>query len=471
MWRQVFRPDAYSNHLTSPTRKLIFDKYMNKLIFKLAVAIILLHSVICLAQKRPEVGGQITTGPSIQLLSVGIDNFRMPTGFITINDSVMATDMKKILKDDLAFSLYFNVVAIDTAFLNQFAKGAMSLDDWIYLGAQMLISGRIDKEAQGIVFTVDVTDTQRNKNVYSRDFVGDPAEYRYLVHRVAGDLLYNLTGEQGVYQSKIVYSSDAAGNSDIYVCDFDGYAPKALTNDKSIDVIPTWSADNSKIFYTGYKRNNPDLYILDLAGNKTTTFSTRTGLNMGAVASPDGKFIAATLSVSGNSDIYLLDANGKIIRQLTFSKMIDTSPTWSPSSREIAYTSDRTGKPQIYVTDVEGLNTRRLTYSGDYNDEACWSSRGDLIAYTSRTSDGFQIYTIDVAGLSPQQLTDVAYNETPTWSPDGLHITYSSNVTGTYQLWQMDYNGMNKRQLSLSGNCMTPDWSKNQKTPTGTTQQ
>jgi TolB protein len=436
---------------------------MNKLIFKILLPLIILQAQLALAQKRPEVGGQITTGPSIQLLSIGIDNFRLPAGFITMNDSLMAGDMKKILKDDLAFSLYFNVVEIDTAFLNQFAKGTMSLDDWIYLGAQMLVSGRIDRESQGIIFTVDVTDAQRNKNVYSRDFVGDPAEYRYLVHRVAADLLFNLTGEQGVYQSKIIYSSDASGNSDIYICDFDGYGSKALTNDKAMDVIPTWAADNQRIYYTGYKRGNPDLYAYNLADSKTVPISTRTGLNMGAAASPDGKYIAATLSLSGNSDIYLLDASGRIVRQLTFSKMIDTSPTWAPSSREIAFTSDKTGLPQIYITDSEGLNMRRLTYSGDYNDEASWSPRGDLIAYTSRTSDGFQIFAIDIAGLSPQRLTDVGYNETPTWSPDGLHITYSSNVTGTYQLWQMDYNGMNKRQLQLPGNCMTPDWSKNQK--------
>ena len=58
--------------------------------------------------------------------------------------------MKQILRDDLQFSLLFNVVEPDSAFVTDFAKGKMNLDDWIYLGAQMLISGRIEREAGGI---------------------------------------------------------------------------------------------------------------------------------------------------------------------------------------------------------------------------------------------------------------------------------------------------------------------------------
>lgn len=413
------------------------------------------------AQNRPEFQSKITTGPTIELLSVGIENFRTPTGFSTIDDSLLAFDMRNTLDDDLRFSLYFNVVNVDTSFLNNFAHGKLKLDDWIYLGAQMLISGRFEREAAGIQLTIDVTDAPRNRIVYSRDFIGDPLNYRSLIHRVAADLLYNLTGEEGVYFSKITFSCDVTGHKEIYTCDFDGFNLQQITSDASIDVLPSWSANGQNIFYTSYKNDNPDLFVFDRSLNKSRSLSSKTGLNMAAAESPDGKYLAASLSMGGDSEIYLIDMQGRIIKRLTFSQKIETSPAWSPSSRELAFTSDRTGQPQIYITDIDGLNTRRLTFQGDYNDQASWSPRGDLIAYTTRDPDGFQIYTVDVTGQVTNKLTEIGYNESPSWSPDGLHIVYASNATGSYQLTVMDYNGMNKRTLPFPGNCKTPEWSKN----------
>jgi TolB protein len=413
------------------------------------------------AQSRTEVGGVITTGPTVELMSLAIEDFRIPSGFQTLEDTLLVKDLQDALRFDLDFSPYLNVVEADSAFLADFAKGQMKLDDWIYLGAQFLVSGRVEREGEGIIFAVDVTDIFRNRNIYNRDFVGSVDRYRYLVHQAAADLLLNLTGEEGCYFSKIVYSSDATGNREIYICDFDGYLPVRVTDDKSLCLLPSWSRDVDKIFYTSYVNGNPDLYAYYLDQEKSYVISSRQGLNYTASASPDGKYLACALTIAGNSEIYLLDFSGRIIRRITYTSMIDSAPTWSPSSREIAFTSDRTGTPQIYVTDIEGLNTRRLTFYGNYNDQASWSPRGDLIAYSSREPEGFQIYTVDITGHTPKKLTELGANESPSWSPDGLHIVYSHIVDGRYQLHIMDYNGMNKRRLNLPGSCKTPEWSRN----------
>ena len=413
------------------------------------------------SQQRSEVQGQITTGPATELMSIAIDDFKVPSGFQTLEDTLLVRDLQSVLTFDLAFSLYFNIVKVDSMFLADFAKGRMSLDDWIYLGAQFLVSGRVEREGAGIIFAVDVTDIFRNRNIYNRDFVGTADRFRYLAHQAAADMLLHLTGEEGCYSSRITYSSDATGNREIYACDFDGHAPLRITHDNSICLLPSWSSDVEKIFYTSYKSGNPDLYAYYLDQEKSYVISARDGLNYAASASPDGKYLACVLSIAGNSEIYLLDYSGRIIRRLTYSPLIDSAPTWSPSSREIAFTSDRTGTPQIYIIDIEGLNTRRLTFQGNYNDQASWSPRGDLIAYSSREPEGFQIYTVDITGASPRKLTEIGANEGPSWSPDGLHIVYAHLVDGRYQLYLMDYNGLNKQRLDLPGNCKTPEWSRN----------
>lgn len=450
--------------MTSEKQWNIIAPDMNRSIFAVLIFFVCFLLVQpALSQSRSEVGGVITTGPSIELMSLAIDNFRIPSGFQTMEDTLLVRDLQAVLKFDLDFSPYFNIVEVDSAFLNDIAKGQMKLDDWIYLGAQFLVSGRVEKEGAGIMLAVDVTDIFRNRNIYNRDFVGSADRYRYLAHQAAADLLLHLTGEEGCYSSKIVYSSDATGNREIYTCDFDGYGPVQITHDKSICLLPSWSSDAEKIFYTSYKSGNPDLYAYFIDQEKTYVISSRDGLNYSASASPDGKYLACVLTIAGNSEIYLLDPSGRIIKRLTYSSLIDSAPTWAPSSREIAFTSDRTGTPQIYVMDIEGLNTRRLTFQGNYNDQASWSPRGDLIAYSSREQEGFQIYTVDITGASPKKLTDIGASEGPSWSPDGLHIVYSHIVDGQYQLFLMDYNGLNKMRLNLPGNCKTPEWSRNQR--------
>lgn len=454
--------DSRFNRLTGTGYWDIFARNMLGRILTVTVFLLCLGAVSgAFAQSRTEVGGVITTGPTAELMSLAIDDFRIPSGFQTLEDTLLVKDIQEALRFDLDFSPYFNIVEVDSAFFADFAKGQMNLDDWIYLGAQFLVSGRVEREGAGIIFAVDVTDIFRNRNIYNRDFVGSVDRYRYLVHQAAADLLLHLTGEEGCYFSKIVYTSDATGNREVYTCDFDGYSPVRVTDDKSICLLPSWSHDADRIFYTGYKSGNPDLYAYYLGQEKTYVISSREGLNYTASASPDGKYLACALTIAGNSEIYLLDFSGRIIRRITYSSMIDSAPTWSPSSREIAFTSDRTGVPQIYVTDIEGLNTRRLTFRGNYNDQASWSPRGDLIAYSSREPEGFQIYTVDITGQSPRKLTEIGANESPSWSPDGLHIVYSHIVDGRYQLHVMDYNGMNKTRLDLPGNCKTPEWSGN----------
>lgn len=413
--------------------------------------------------QKTEISGTIVAGPTISLISLAVDEFTLSDSMLSAIDSAFTTDLKTTLIEDLMFTLYFNVVIPDSAFLADFASGKMKLDDWIYLGAQMLVQGRIEKREGLYTIGIQVIDVFRNRMIYNNEFLGSAQNYRSLAHRIAADLLYNLTGEEGVFDTKIVYSAEVNGNRDIYICDFDGYNSIRITNDPGLDQIPAWSHNGDRVYFTSDRNNNHDLFCYVFEQDKVYTVSNREGLNFAAAPSPDGKYIALTLSIAGNSEIYLLDSSGRIMRRLTYSWAIDTSPTWSPNSREVAFISDRAGNPQLYVTDVDGINTRRLTYYGDYISDPAWSPRGDYIAYCSREASQFHIYIVDITGQNAYKLTEIGSNETPSWSPDGLHLVYSSNVDGAYSLWVMNYDGSGKRKLNLKGACKSPDWSVNLK--------
>lgn len=416
------------------------------------------------AAQKSEVQGVITAGPTISLISIALGKFTLGEGMTTAADTVYADSLYDVLIDDLKFTLYFNVLKPDSSFLADFAGGRMTIDDWIYLGAQMLINGRLNRREGLYTLKLEVIDVFRNKLIYNNEFLGPVEAFRATAHRAAGDLLLNLTGERGVFNSRIAFSAQVSGNRDIYICDFDGYNVVRITTENSIDQMPAWSSLGDRLYYTSDRKGNHDLYCYVFENKESYVVSARQGLNYAAASSPDGKYIAMTMSIAGNAEIYLIDPSGRIMRRLTYSWAIDTSPTWSPNSREIAFISDRAGNPQLYVTDIDGINTRRLTYYGDYISDPAWSPRGDFIAYCSREVGQFQIYTVDITGQNAYKLTEVGSNEGPSWSPDGLHLVYSSNVDGAYGLWTMNFDGSGKRKLNLQQtNCKSPDWSVNLK--------
>jgi hypothetical protein len=50
-----------------------------------------------LAQGRPEVGGRITTGPAAELMSIAIEDIRIPIGFQTLEDTLLVRDIQDAL--------------------------------------------------------------------------------------------------------------------------------------------------------------------------------------------------------------------------------------------------------------------------------------------------------------------------------------------------------------------------------------
>ncbi len=323
------------------------------------------------------------------------------------------------------------------------------------------IEGKFRMENDQITIRPHVVDGVSGRTIIRKDYEDALRKERSIVHRIADDIVYSLTGEQGIAESKIAFVHQKTnGTKEIAVMDYDGYGAKDITRDKSINLSPAWSPDGSKICYTSYKDGNPNLYLLNLRTGTQTLLSNLQGLNSAPSWSPDGRQIALTLTKDGNAEIYILEVEKKKLRRLTFNRAIDSSPSWSPSGREIAFTSDRSGSPQIYIMDSDGVNVRRLTFEGSYNASPNWSPRGDKIAYVSRTESGFDIFTIDVTGENMMRLTqNSGSNEDPSWSPNGFALIFSSTRSGTKEIYSMFWDGTDPRRLTSGGINYSPAWS------------
>ncbi len=384
----------------------------------------------------------------------------------TAEEKQLSETAAGFLSDTLEFTGYFKILDRGSFLFDPERSGVtmstMNFQNWTVVGAELLVTGFYEAKDDRISVELRLFDTFKARRVIGKKYTGSKTNQRSIILRFCGDVINYLTGNRGIFGSKIAFVSNGSGNKEIYTCAFDGYDPRRLTHNNAITLFPAWSTDGKWMAFTSYKAGNPDLYIRNLGQGQETKFSEQ-GINITPAWRP-GKFeLAATLSFSGDQEIYLLTGSGKIIKRLTKSRGIDVTPSWSPDGKKFAFVSNRAGSAQIYIKDIVSGKVRRLTYEGRKNTQPNWSPRGDKIAYTSAVSGGHDIYVIGIDGQDPVQLTyESRDNEAASWSPDGSLIAFSSSRDGPARIYVMTAYGTDQRRLLvLAGQQTNPKWSTN----------
>ncbi len=402
--------------------------------------------------------------PAFRQFPIAITDFEKLEGSAAAPEDNLSAWFSDTLANTLRITGYFNPLN-KKAFLEDKVNsgknpGSIVFGDWMAIGAEYLVKGDFSVQAGTLTADFRLFDTVRGVLLTEKKYTGRKEDKAAMVQGFAGEILLALTGERGVFDTKIAFVKKEGKTSDIYAINFDGTGLTRITNFQSIAMAPRWSPDGKRLSFTSYRDGKPDLYLRDQAG-KIRKLAGYEGINLAGSWSPDGKKMLITLSKDGNPEIYLLDMESNLLRRLTYQFSIDVSPCWSPDGSKIAFVSDRSGSPQIYIMDADGANAKRLTYEGNYNTSPSWSHKGNRIAYEGFTSGNFQVFSINADGSDVQQLTfDAGNHEYPTWSPDGRYIAFCWLKGNAAEVDIINANGTNRRQLyGTSGGLTGTAWS------------
>ena len=366
---------------------------------------------------------------------------------------------------------FFNVIDkkayLDDPARPDAAPETIRFADWMAIGAEYLVKGSVRHAGSKLNLECGLYDVVKGELIVGRRYAGKDEDRKKMIRKFAGEMLFALTGEGGIFNTRIAFVIKKGRTSDIYTVGFDGNDLVNETKSKTIHISPRWSPDGRHLSFTSYEDGTPAFYVKDMLNLNTAKIFDFQGINLPGGWSPDGKKVLLTLSKDGNEEIYTLNFIDKLLRRLTNNFAIDVSPVWSPDGSKIAFVSDRAGSPQIYLMDADGGNVKRLTFEGNYNTSPAWSPKGDKIAYEGLGTDlksgsgRFQIFLIGTDGANPQQLTfDAADSESPSWSPDGRCLAFGSNKNGKKRIYVMNANGSNVRVLyEGGGDCGSPSWS------------
>ena len=377
--------------------------------------------------------------------------------------ATLSKEASTLLSDTLAFTGYFKIMD-PGAFLLDPQNGAaltnINFHNWTSIGAELLVTGGVMVEDDHLEMELRLYDTFKEQMLVGKRYKGTVTDRRRIIRRFCSEIVYSLTGDKGVFDSKIAFISTSSGHKEVYICDFDGYDPKRSTNLKSITLSPAWSSDGQWLAFTSYSKGKPDLYIKHLTENRGAVISKK-GINISPAWVPGEFLLAATLSFSGDPEIYLLTGTGEMVKRLTRKRGIDVSPTFSPDGKRMAFVSKRSGTPQIYIKDLDSGQVNRLTFEGRYNTQPSWSPKGNKIVYSGLAQGRSDIFVIGTNGQNPIQLThDSGNNESASWSPDGSLIVFSSTREGPSRIYVMTAFGTDQRRLiAIAGEQTEPQWS------------
>ena len=332
--------------------------------------------------------------------------------------------------------------------------------DWTTRTAEALVIGKIEAQSEGRVeVRFRLFDVAKQSQLASYSYVVAPAQLRATAHRIA-DLIYEkLTGDKGVFSTKITYVVKRGGRYELQVADADGFNPQTVLASNEPIMSPSWSPDGSRLAYVSFDQKKPVVVVQNLAQGTTRVVANFRGNNSAPSWSPDGQQLLVALSKDGLTQIYRVSASGGDAQRLTESSGIDTQPAYSPDGQWIAFTSDRGGSPQIYRMPAAGGAPTRLTFEGTYNVGPRFSPDGKSIAYVSREAGKFRIALLELATGQWQYLTEGGLDDSPTFAPNGKMILYEASVGGRGNLAAVSGDGRVRQRLSSSaGDVQDPAW-------------
>lgn len=401
------------------------------------------------------------TRPDFQKIPIGVLSFQ--DGVLPSRPGEQATE---VLKADLRRSQIFAVS--DVAKLGFKPEEIGDPQKVVFQramehGITAVVWGKVAMRSADLIMDGYLYDGAKSEGLMGKRYVGEPSVLRQMTHRLADELVFRYTGEQGIARTKIAFTADRSGSREVYLMDYDGYGARQVTADGFINLMPRWSPDRRYLVFTTYRsRNKQDIDLIELATGKRSTLIDLPGLNITPAYSPDGRLLAFSTSRDGNSEIYTVDVRSRSLKRLTSDSAGDLSPSWAPTGRELVFVSDRGGGPQIYLMSADGSNVRRLTFEGDYNAAPAWSPRGSWIAYVCRTVERqYKLCLISPDGQKRVQITTgTAVDDSPSWSPDGRHLVFSSTAEGKSHLYMVNTDGTELERLTSGAvQHSSPSWS------------
>jgi len=388
------------------------------------------------------------SSPAFKKLPIAVQDFAGPSG----------EKISAIIRNDLDFTGLF--ATIDKAAYLESPSQPFNPKNWTPLGAEAVVKG-FTREAKEIIVTMSLYDVAGGKEILRKEYRAEKGLIRPLSHTIANDIYYALTGETGVFRSRITFIGEEKGERALYLMDWDGNRMNKTGVKGKVLMSPRWSKDGTKVVYSDERNRQWGIYLVDFSNMSERKVYSSKGTNIAGDFLRGGSEVIISSSKDGTPDLYVLNLKNSNTVKLTSSFGIEVSPAVSPDGRSIAFVSDKGGSPQIYTMRADGADVKRISFEGSYNTSPAWSPKGDKIVFSGRRGAN-QLFIVNPDGSGLIQLTSQGNNEDPSFSPDGRYISFVSDRDGVKGVYIMRASGESQQRITpRTMKAYGPRWSPN----------
>ncbi len=395
----------------------------------------------------------------------------MPIALPNLAGSSTGTDIIRVVSADLERSGLFKPIN-PSSFIEQITAQTVTprFADWRQISAQALVTGSVIEGENGKVkVSFRLWDVYGGEQIAGKEYNTFKSNWRRIAHIMADEIYKRITGENGYFDSRVVYVSESGPAlkriKRLAIMDQDGENHKFLTDGRFLVLTPRFSPNSQEILYMSYAGKQPRVFLRDLQTGREESLGNFEGMSFAPRFSNDGNSIVMSIANGGSTQIYKMDLRNRRMIKLTSGNAIDTSPSYSPDGKQIVFNSDRGGSQQLYTMNADGSDIKRISFGDGRYGTPVWSPRGDLIAFTKMANGRFYIGVMRTDGSGEREITESYLDEGPTWSPNGRVIMFhrqspsSGGQAGITRLYSVDLTGSNLREVITPMSGSDPAWS------------
>ena len=133
-------------------------------------------------------------------------------------------------------------------------------------GADAVVVGSARPLADGRVeVRFALVDVVKQGPLVAMVYTVTPAQFRATAHKIADVIYEKMTGDPGVFSTRIAYITKQGTRYQLLVADADGFDPQTIVTSNEPMLSPRWAPDGTRIAYVSFESKKPVVYVQNLA--------------------------------------------------------------------------------------------------------------------------------------------------------------------------------------------------------------